>query len=164
MAVAAPTHKTQHTGDAILDRIQNNVSDLYVFVRSLLWVRQRAYVALGTDATTTSATYVTLLETTITTVLERGYLLMTMTASGAQITNNAVNRMRFVLDGVPQKGCYTVTTANQTWSMALIVRASVVRGSHTVLLQWNTDAGTMRISGLSLPEEHASVHLQEEAA
>jgi hypothetical protein len=161
MAVTLPTHQPQQTGNATLDRIQSSLRDVIAFLRGMPWRLAVVYAALATDATTTSATYVTLLTTQITTLLERGYLLITMTASGAQITSNAVNRMRVVVNGVALKGTYSVTTANQTWCLALVVRVAVTRGTHTVLLQWNTDAGTMRISGLTLPEEHAHLVVEE---
>ena len=121
----------------------------------------RSYTALATDSTTASATYATLLTANITTWLATGYLLITFTASGAQITNAAIPEFQITVDGVATKGCYQSAAINAAFSVAIVIRVAVTRGAHVVLLQWKTTNATTRISAATINEEHAAILVQE---
>ncbi len=59
MALGAPTHRTEHTGDPLLDRIQANVARLIQAVQLLMDVvelRRTVSLMLAADFTTTAAT------------------------------------------------------------------------------------------------------------
>ncbi len=160
-----PTHKNQHTGDAMLDRIQSNVRELIAYVRSLAWLTRRAYVALGTDTgNVAAAAYATLLTTTITTAIERSFLIIAFSASGTQITNAGTVFFQVLVDNDVVKGCYTTIPTNYSFSASMVVRIPVTRGLHSVLLQWKTNVSSAHINALSTTEEHASMSIHEEAA
>ena len=165
MGVEAPTHKNQHTGDATLDRIQNNVRDLIAYVRSLLWMTRRTYVALGTDTgNVAAAAYATLLTTTLTTSLARSFLIIHLSASGIQITNAGTVFFQVLVDGAIVKGCYTTVPATYSFGASMVVRIPVTQGLHTVILQWKTNVNSAHINALSTTEEHAAMSIHEEAA
>lgn len=160
-----PGHKSEQTGQPGLDRIQQNVRDLVVFVRNLEWLRRRAYVATTADTTTSSASYVELMSTTITSAMASSYLVLSFTASGVKSTNAGTVTFQIVVDGTAVKGCSIGTlTATWHWNAAIVVRVPVVAGLHTVRIDWATTTASVRVNAASLVDEHASLHVFEEAA
>ena len=160
-----PTHKSEQTGNAGLDRIQNNVRDMITYLRSILWMTKRAYVALATDATTSSATYAALLATTFTSVNENSFLVVQFTVSGVKVTNNGNVAFRVVVDGVATKGITTYGAIGAAGIVGtILLRVAVTRGLHAIRVDWLTTTVSARISAATVVEEHASLHVCEEAA
>lgn len=158
-----PGHRNEQTGNAPLDRIQANVRDLLAFVRSLEWMRRRAYVALATDETTASSTLVDLISTTITSDAANSYLVIHATASGVKSTNTGRLTIGVTVDGVASKGASTsVAASTSKWSASVVVRVAVARGLHTVALQWATTTASNSINALSSADEHAAMSIHEE--
>jgi hypothetical protein len=156
---------TQHTGTFAGGQMQaqarlatQKVNSLSETVTALV---NHAYSTLATDVTATTS-YVTLLTANITTVLESGYLLITLTASGARLTNPATTFFQVLVDGTVIKGTQSTDPAGYGFSEALVLRVAVTRGDHVVLVQWSTDnATTSRINAATIVTEHASVLVQE---
>lgn len=122
----------------------------------------RSYAALATDFTQAStATYATLLTANITTVLARGYLVITFSASGQQITNASVDVFQVAVDGAAVKGCYTSTPLNGVFAVGMVVRVPVARGAHVVTLQTKVNSNSLTIHAASVNEEHAHMLVQE---
>ena len=160
-----PGHRSEYTGNALLDRIQSNVRDLITFVRTLTWMRQRTYVALGTDTTialTSPLTYVTLISATLTTVVKESYLLAIVSISGQKTTGAGTVYVRVLVDGAVAKGTYVTATASSFFAAPMIIRAAVSAGQHTIELQWATDVSSVRVNASSVVNEHAAMQVTEE--
>ncbi len=160
-----PPFRSEQTGNAQLDRIQNMVRTLVEYLRGLLWLESNAYVALKTDISTASATYATILTASITTVAAHSFLNILFTASGSRITNAGTAFFQVLVDGVVVKGCQsTVPSAGISYgfNVALVVLAPVIAGRHSVVVQWKTDSATSQISAASSVTEHAAVSIHEE--
>ncbi len=123
------------------------------------------YVPLATDQTlAVSAAYATLLEANINTILARGNLLITFTASAVHITNIATIYFQVVVDNVIRKGTYvTYQVVPTALNASMVILVPVVRGAHNVKLQWKTDNNSARINALTVVEEHAHLLVQEAA-
>jgi hypothetical protein len=121
---------------------------------------QTASNVLGTDATTTSTSYVNLLTVTLTTV---GSTRLEVYASYAlsSTTDHATSQdfLRLYLDGTTE----LAVGGNEPWTVtesgALFVMTGFLSaGSHTIALQWHTQAGyTMRCRAATGTTEHASI-------
>jgi hypothetical protein len=157
-----PNHRHEQTGNAVIDRLSTNVRDLISFVRGLAQLTQnRAYAALAIDTTAGVSTYATLLTATITTALTNGYVLITFTASGLQLTSTGTVYFQVVVDGKVIKGTHATVAGGQAWCVSMIVRVPVTSGLHTVLLQWDSDVTGARINGKSANEDHAQMVVEE---
>lgn len=157
-----PVHRNEHTGDSTLDRIQSNVRDVIAYLRSLVWVPNRAYAALTADFTqAATAVYATLLTVTLTTTLVDSFLLVSFSASGQQITNASIDVFMITVDGVATKGCYQSTVLAGVFSVALIVRVPVHRGKHTIELQTKVNTSSLTIHASTVAEEHAHLYVEE---
>ncbi len=156
----APSHKSETTSNAALDRIQNNVRDLVAYVRSLRWLERRAYAALSTNATSTTS-YVTLLEATISSDLVRSSLEVTFSACGGKITNAGTVSFQVLVDGTVVKGCRTSVPLNFSFTASLLARVAVSRGMHTVKVQWKADTASATLSASSTVENHAALTVHE---
>ncbi len=160
-----PGHKSEQTGDAGLDRIQQNVRNLIAYVRSLLWLTRRAYVALATDQVlATSASYATLLSTTLTTDQRTGFVVANFSASGLKITGAGTAYFRLVVDGVAQKETAVGIALNFRFHAGLMQRVAVGAGLHTIRIDWRTDVSSVDIRPVTAAEEHAHLSVYEEAA
>jgi hypothetical protein len=158
-----PTHKSEQTGNAPLDRIQNNVRELVAFVRSLAWLANRAYVQLEQDVTIpTSAVYTILVSTTIKTSNDASHIVANFSASGAKLTAVGTVYFRLVVDDVVVGS--TSLSVNLTWvfNASLVARAAVRKGAHAVRIEWWTDSSSATIRAKSLIWEHAHLSLHEE--
>ncbi len=165
MAVDVPPHKVQHTGDALLDRIQSNVGDLIAYVRGILWMQRRVFASLATDTgNVAAAEYATVASANLTTALERGYIVIHASASGIQNTSAGTNFIQVVVDGAAVKGAYTTVTATWSWNLSLVARVAVTKGQHAIALQWKTNNATASISAKTANEDHAAFFAHEEAA
>lgn len=162
-----PTHRNEHTGNPGLDRIQGNVRSLIDFVRELAGsvavLRNRSYVALTTSVTLAVAAYATLLTATITTLLDRGYLVISFSASAVQTTTTGIVYFQVVVDGTVAKGAFVSIVAGGAGTASMVVRVPVTKGAHTVLLQWKSSVANARINAASVVEEHAHLLVQEAA-
>lgn len=160
-----PTHRNEQTGNPQLDRIQGVMRDVIAYARSLVWLTRRAYTALATDITlATSASYATLLSTTLATDLRDSFIVAHFTASGVHLTAQGTTLFRVVVDGAAQKGAWTTVGAGFAFTAAVLVRVAVSKGMHTIKVEWRTDANSARINASTVTEEHASLHVHEEAA
>jgi hypothetical protein len=162
--MSVPAFRSEQTGNAQLDRIQNMVRTVLEYLRSLLWLTQRAYVALDADVTTASATYATLLSAAITTVAARSHLAIAFTTSGVHATNAATTFFKVVVDNADAKGCYATVAAGYAFSAAIVVRVPVVAGRHTVRVDWSSDNATAQIHAATVLTEHAAMSIHEEVA
>lgn len=157
---APPTHKSEQTGNAALDRIQNNVRQVADYLRNTFWLTKRGYAALDA-AKTASGTYADLLSATITTVLGTGFLLIQFSASGIQNTSAGTVFFKIRLNGVDVKGLYKTVAAGYSFNVAMLVRTPVAARAHTVTVQWKTNVATATIDPVTTLEEHASLWLEE---
>ncbi len=158
-------HRNEQTGQPGLDRIQANVRSLVAYVRSLLWLTRRAYVELATDKLlATSASFATLLTTTITTDQRDGYIVVNFTASGIKLTGAGTAYFQIVVDGVTKKGAAVGVALNFKFGIALTQRIAVSAGLHTVRIDWRTDVSSLSIAAVTRVEDHAAMTVHEEAA
>lgn len=161
--------RLEYTGQAAQDRAQRmaqQVGQAHEATKSVVEaLANHTFTRLSTDNTlATSATYATLLTTTITTKLSSGNILITATASGQKITAVGTAYFRLLVDNVAAKGVYTTSQAvPNAWSISIVHRVAATRGAHTVALQWRTDSNSLRINASSVTEEHASLLVQEVA-
>lgn len=161
--VTQPAHRNEHTGEAGLDRIQNNVRALIEAFRAKPWALPASYEELTASTTiATSASYATLLSCEITTRTPNSYLLMQATASMKKLTAIGTAFLVLIVDGVTRKGFYVTAAAiNYVICGSIIQRVAVTPGTHTVLLKWRTDSSSLRIDPVSTVEEHASLRVSE---
>ncbi len=111
-----------------------------------------------------ASAYTTLLTANITTVLATGYLVITCSASGIQITNPGTVFLEVLVDGVVAKGCFTsIPTAGFSFNLSMMVRVAVTRGPHVVLLKWKPNVSSAHINAATVVEEHAHMLVQEAA-
>ena len=165
LMVDLPTHRNEHTGDVVLDRIQGNVRDVIAYLRSLVWLANRAYAALATDTGTIAAgAYATLLIANITTTLVKSFLLVSFTASGVQVTTLGTAFFQVLVDGAVVKGTYTTVAAGSAFAASMVVRVPVSKGAHSVALQWKTSVANARINASTVVEEHAHLYVEEVTA
>lgn len=162
--LSPPTHKSEQTGNAALDRIQNNVRQAIEYLRNTFWVTRRAYVALTEDKSTASATFAELMRADLATSRERSEILITFHMSGSRITTTATTYFRFLVDGVVCKGCYQSLSLNYGYTASFQYRVPVTRGAHTVTVEWKTDAATTEILAATEVHEYATLHLSEEVS
>ncbi len=157
-----------HTGDFKVDQqqrlAQQAAQKSNTHAEMLGALLNRSYTALAADITlATSASYATLLTANITTLLNSGYLIITWTASGDQITGAGTAFFTVVVDGVTIKGLYNTIPLNFSWNSAMVIRVPVTRGSHVVLLKWKTNVSSVRIRPVTTVENHATMLVQEAA-
>jgi hypothetical protein len=157
-----------HTGDYKVDQQQRLAQAAAVVTNShrdmLNALVNRAYAELATDTGTLNvAAYTTLLTANITTVLATGYLLITVSSSGAQVTNAATVYLQVTVDGVVKRACYATVNVAWSWSLAMVVRVPVTRGPHVVTTQWKSNQPSVHINPLTVNGEHASLLVQEAA-
>jgi hypothetical protein len=126
---------------------------------------QTISTVLAADTTTTSTSYVDLISLSITTV---GGTSLEVYASFS--CSNAVDNAAAGQDGfaVVVDGTVLLQTGNEQWTVteggAIFVKTGMLTaGSHSVALQWKTQAGgTLRCSASSLTRpEHASLVVLE---
>ncbi len=155
------THTGSFTGDNAQRQAQVASIKANEHVDAIAVLNNRSYVALATDNTFAAAAYATLLTASITTLLARGFIIVTFSASGVQITNVASDEFQIVVDGVVVKGCYVSNAVNFAFVASMVVRVPVVRGPHTVKLQVKCTANSLRINAKTINEEHAHMLVQE---
>jgi hypothetical protein len=160
--------RRQHTGVFGADQAQRLAQDAARQVNShtdmLNALLNRSFTALTTDTGTIAAgAYATLLTANITTVLASGYLLITFTASGVEVTTLGTASFQILVDGVVRKGAYTTVGAGSAFTAAIVIRVPVTRGAHVVLAQWKTSVANARINAATVNEEHAAMLVQEAA-
>lgn len=159
--------RTEYTGSVSADRAQQQaqlVSRAHEVTKlTVQALANSAYVALTTDYTqAATATYATIISTTITTVLPSGYLVITFSVSGQQITNASTDVFRATVDGVAAGGCYQSTIVSGVFSASVVTRVAVTRGPHTIALQSKVNNNSLTIHALTVPgEEHAHLFVQE---
>ena len=168
MPIDVPSHKPEHTGNAVVDRIQNTILGIVAYLRSLIWMRRRAHVELLDDQTISitvyPAGYVTLLTANIVTAEAKSILVVSFTASGIKTTAAGTVFFRVLIDDVVLRGAYvTVTTPGFSFTSAILCAGAVVAGGHVVKLQWMTNVTGAQILSKTTVEEHASMHVWEEA-
>jgi len=163
MPAELPTHKNEQTGNAPLDRIQNNVRQIVQFLRDIFWVTKRAYVQLTEDTTlAAAASFATLLTGDLASSQDKSFLLIDFHMSGSRITNLGTTSFRFVVDDVATKGFSQTIALNSTFSGSFQYRIPITRGVHRVLAQWVTDANSTQIRARTVVNEYATLHLSEE--
>ena len=163
--MTAPAHRSEQTGNPGLDRIQNNVRALSAYVRSLVWLTRRAYVELATDQLlATSATFATLLTTTITTDRASSFLVVNFAASGIKLTGAGTAYFKIIVDGTAYKAVAVGVALNFRFCAALLQRIAVSAGLHTVRIDWRTDVSSVGIGAATVTEENAALSVHEEAA
>lgn len=123
---------------------------------------QTKATGVATDTTTTSTTLVTLFSTTIT-VSAGTKLLITFAVS---VSNNSNNRtMNFVMsiDGTPVRGTDVIPAGTNVGASGTIwyLATGLSAGSHTVLIQWSTSAGTGQIRPQTTNNEWAWLFFTE---
>lgn len=123
---------------------------------------QSTFIEQVADTTTTSASFVTLLTQSIT-IQTGSILLIDVSASISNTTNNNNVDIQITIDGTPARGAGTrVPVANQPGGFAIVYRKTgLTAGAHTVLLQWRTGANTARCRPTTTVNEHASLRIQE---
>lgn len=164
-------YRREHTGTFAGDQQQRSAQkagfELNAKEKRLQVLENRAYVQLAANQTLagSAGVYTTLLTTTITTLLASGFLILTFTASGTHPTTaNATTYFKLLVDGAYVQGAYVTNgIANAAWTAAIVVRAAVTKGAHTVTLQWSTDNNSARIAPLTSTNEHADLLVQEAA-
>ena len=166
MAAAKVAIQRTHTGSYVADTAQRQAQVATVktnaHVDTIAVLNNRVYVALATDTgNVAAAAYVTLLTASITTLLERGFLIITFSASGAQAGGAGTNFFQIVVDGTVVKGLYETVANTFSFNVAMVVRVAVVRGPHTIKLQWKTNVGTHNVNAKTTNEEHAHMLIQE---
>jgi hypothetical protein len=124
-------------------------------------LNNRAYVELAVTVTTGLATFGTILTTSIRSLLKRGFLIITFSASGVHLVALGTISFQFLVDGVVYRGCYTtVPVAGYSFAASPMIRVPVTAGLHAVSVQWNTGAPTASITPTFL-QEHARLLVQE---
>jgi hypothetical protein len=157
-----------HTDSYVADTAQAQARTASVKVNAhvdaIAVLNNRSYTALATDTgNVAAAAYAKLIDARITTLLSRGYLIITLSASGTQITNAATVFFQILVDGAVVKGLYTTVPVTFSFNAAMLVRVPVVKGTHVVTVQWKTNANSVRISAKTVNEEHAHLLVQEAA-
>ncbi len=144
---------------------QDTARKVNSFADTLSALTNRSYVALATDTGNVAAgAYANLVTASITTVLTTGYLVITFSASGIQNASAASLFFQVLVDGVAVKGLFTtVPSAGYSFNVAMVVRRAVMKGAHTVAVQWKTNLNSARINAASVNEEHANLLVQEAA-
>jgi hypothetical protein len=151
------TNQSQRLGQQAAAKTNNIVDQIRV-------LNNRKFVKLAVDRTIGVAAYATLLSTDIITILDRGFLIITFTASTVHITNIATTYFQVVVDKVVVESCYTTFMAVPAALCAsIVIMVPVLKGQHNVLVQWRTDNTSARINALTIPEEHANMLVQEAA-
>lgn len=172
MALTLPKRvamRTEHTGTAPGDRAQRMaqvVGQAHEQTKSVVAaLANLAYAELSTDQSLagSAGVFSPLLSVNIVTTLASGSLLVTFTASSAQITNAGNTYFRLVVDGVVRRGTRGQVAAGFGLNSAIVQRIPVTRGTHTVAVQWSADNNTARINAKSLSYEHANLVVQEAA-
>lgn len=125
-------------------------------------LNNRVYIALDVDISIGIAAYATLLQSNIITILDRGFLLITFTASCVHITNAATIFFQILVDGVVKKGSYaTFAAVSSGLNVSMVLMVPVRKGPHNIKLQWKTDNVTARILAKTVVEEHCHLLVQE---
>ena len=121
-----------------------------------------AFVEQTTDTGNVAAgAYATLLTANITTVLAASFLLINFSAAFVNSVQATVY-FKALVDGVEVVSAYsTVSLAGGAANVPMVGRKAVTPGAHTVLIQWKTGLGNVHINATSIPEEHASLWVQE---
>ncbi len=165
MPTEVPAHKPEHTGNTVLDRIQNCILGIIAFLRSIEWMRRRSFVGLTTDVTqVVTAGYNTLLTASIVTANQKSNLLINFSASGVQLVGNSSIFFEILVDEVAVKGCCQTVTGLWSFTMGMVALVPVSIGGHVVKLKWRTNTNTSRIFAFTDVEEHAYISVEEMAS
>ena len=127
--------------------------------------KQSATTELAVNTTTTSASFVDLMSTVLTTT-GSSFLLVTFTASFTNSNTLTYQRVEFqlLIDGVVQHGCAGIAISANAACVAMVDRYAVSAGSHTVLIQWRTSGNTARIRPVASAVEDAHIVVCEVSA
>lgn len=156
-----PIHRDQHTGNAILDRIQANVRDIISYLRNSR-VAAPAYVQQAADITITVAAYAKLFEVAIQKVQVGTRLRIHFGASFLQLTNPGGAYFQVKLDGVIQKGTYVSTSvAGTAYNAHLSLIVPAAEGRRIVTVEWKCAVNSLRIAAKTIVEEHATLIVEE---
>lgn len=156
--------RQEPTGTARGDRAQlqaRDVAKAHEITKAVVAaLANRAYAALLVDAAINIAPYATLLSVPITTTLAKGFLVITWSAAAG---NTAACSLFFqvLVDNVVQKGTRVDVVAGGGSAPSMVLRVPVVKGAHTVLLQWKTNVNGAHCNAFTTLEEHASLLVQE---
>lgn len=142
---------------------QQGASKTNQHVDTLRVLNNRKYIPLATDTgNVAAAAYADLLVADITTFLDNGFIIISFSASGIQVTNPGTAFFQLLVDGVVAKGMYTtVPTAGFSFNAAMLIRVAVKKGSHRVKVQWKTNVNSIHINAKTVVEEHAHLLVQE---
>src|SRR5882724_11218167 len=137
--------RREHTGDPALDRVQRQAQDVTAAHEQtkaiVAALANSVSVALTTDKMLagSAGVYTTLLTASITTTLASGNLDITFTASGVHQTNQGTTYFKLFVDNVFVRGCYSTVGIGFAFSEAIVARAAIARGAHTIRVDWSTD-------------------------
>lgn len=164
-----PSHRNEHTGNPVIDRIQGNVRDLIAFVRRLgervTALESGKFLALAVDKTNTGAgAYVDLMSTTYVSAKASSFLLLTLMASFVKATAAGGVYFTILVDGA-QVGDSTYLTVplNSAGNCCLMVRHPVVAGTHTIKVQWAGSPNSVVCRPATNLNEFCSLYIQEVA-
>lgn len=128
-------------------------------------VIQTASSVLASDVTTTSTTYTNLLSVTVTTSGGSCLEIYSSFSLSNGVDNAATGQdfLRITVDGIQE-----IESGSEQWTVseggAMYFKTDILTpGSHTIALQWRTQAGmTLRCSASTLTRpEHASIMILE---
>lgn len=120
--------------------------------------KENDFVALASDQSTTSTTYVDVPGMSLTVNVSTGdELLITVTGSGSVSASGTTGSLQLLVDGVAVASCPSSTVTNPfpvAWAM--VWRASGLgAGAREVKLRWKTSANTTRCRPLTQEENMA---------
>jgi hypothetical protein len=124
------------------------------------------FTNITVNTTTTSATFVDLLSTSIT-ISDQSKILISFTGSMSNASNNQTHFFRVLVNGATITGGGTGTRiasgAGNPQVIAIHVQtAALTAGTYTIALQWRTTGGTVQCRPIAAPDaEHAAMVVQE---
>ena len=156
-----PTHRSEQTGNPMLDRMQSNVRDLIAYVRNTQ-LAVPSYVQQTTDLTVAAGAYAKLFDVQIRKLQVGSRLAIRFGASFVQLTAAGGVSFQVKLDGVVVKGTYVTTpTATAAYNAGIVLVVAALPGLHTVTVEWKDSAGSVRVNAKSIVEEHATLLVEE---
>lgn len=167
MASSKLAYERSHTGQLPMEQAQRlgqkAAQEINHLIDEITVLKNRGYAALTTDVTINIAAYAPLLTTTIRTLLANGFVILTLTASGAQAAGAGTIYFQILVDDVVVKGVWSTVGAGDAFSVSLLARVAVRAGNHVVKVQWRTSVNGARVNAATSVEEHAHVLAQEAA-
>lgn len=122
---------------------------------------QSWYLALSSDVSTTSTSFVTLM--TLPVVTTGGALAIAFSVAGTNSNNNRNLDFRLIVDGATVSATKFRRDSGAGSPASLSVFTPVSAGNHTIAVQWLVSASTGRIRASSVTEEHAALLVEEVA-